>query len=78
MAYAITDACISCGACTDACPMGLIKQGDEHYEIDANQCIDCGACADSCPTQAIVQQYLCIPKRACAARCRPVSLSMSR
>lgn len=21
--------------------MGLIKQGDEHYEIDANQCIDC-------------------------------------
>ena len=41
MAYKITDACISCGACAAECPV--------------DKCIDCGACAGACPVDAPVE-----------------------
>ena len=39
MAYVISDACVSCGACEGNCPVSAISQGDEHYVIDAGSCL---------------------------------------
>ena len=55
MAYVITDACISCGACESSCPVGAISMGDTQMVIDADACIDCGSCAGTCPVDAINQ-----------------------
>ena len=33
MAYVISDACISCGACAGQCPVGAISEGDGKFEI---------------------------------------------
>lgn len=52
MAYKITDACISCGACESECPVEAISQGDSIYVINDATCIDCGACAGVCPVDA--------------------------
>ena len=56
MAYEISDACVSCGACESTCPVSAISQGDSQFEIDANTCIDCGSCAASCPVGAIAAE----------------------
>ncbi|MCI8640048.1 MAG: 4Fe-4S binding protein [Coprococcus sp.] len=53
MAHVISDACVSCGACEGACPVGAISMGDDHMQIDAGACVDCGACEAACPTGAI-------------------------
>ena len=54
MAHKITDACISCGTCEDACPVGAVSEGKDKYVIDAGKCTDCGECAENCPEKAIL------------------------
>lgn len=56
MAYKITDACVSCGACAETCPVSAISAGDTQYVIDADTCISCGACASTCPVSAPVEE----------------------
>ncbi len=53
MAYEITDACISCGACEGVCPVNAISQGETIFVIDGSKCTDCGDCASVCPVSAI-------------------------
>ncbi len=53
MAYAISDKCTECGACSKVCPVEAISEGDKQYNIDADKCVDCGLCAGECPVEAI-------------------------
>ena len=53
MAYVITDACVSCGACAEQCHVEAISEGDGKYVIDADVCVSCGSCAEQCPNEAI-------------------------
>ena len=57
MAYVITDACVSCGACAAQCPVEAISEGDDKYVIDADTCVECGACAAQCTVEAIEEAY---------------------
>ena len=50
--YAVTDACVGCGACLAACPQNAIGEGAP-YAIDRNHCLQCGNCAEHCPVGAI-------------------------
>jgi uncharacterized pyridoxamine 5'-phosphate oxidase family protein len=50
--YLITDNCTACGVCLDACPVGVISEG-EVYLIDGSHCLECGRCAEVCPEDAI-------------------------
>lgn len=56
MAYKISDECIACGACADACPTSCISDAGDKYVIDADNCISCGTCADTCPVAAPAEE----------------------
>lgn len=60
--------CIRCGACVDACPMGLepyllMLQGkrglfEEMQRSGAMSCIECGSCSYSCPANRPLLDYI--------------------
>lgn len=55
MAYRITEECLACGTCMEACPTEAIVEG-ETYKIDSDKCENCGTCIDTCPTGAIIEE----------------------
>jgi len=55
LAYTITDECLACGTCLEACPNEAISEGDI-YKIDSEKCASCGACVDVCPNGAIIEE----------------------
>lgn len=55
MSYRITDECVACGTCTEACEESAIVENQEKYEIN-DKCVECGKCVDSCPVEAIIKE----------------------
>lgn len=53
VAHVDADACGSCGACVDRCPMEAIADAGDGHEVRAERCIGCGVCATGCPAEAI-------------------------
>ena len=53
--YSITDDCIGCTKCAQACPTDSIAMRPyEVHEIDTETCVRCGECKDICPVDAVV------------------------
>ena len=44
MAHKVSDACVGCGACEGACPVGAVTVENGVAVVNADACIDCGAC----------------------------------
>lgn len=49
----ISDSCIGCGLCVNACMMKAIKLESLTAHADSIQCCGCQLCEDECPTNSI-------------------------
>jgi ferredoxin len=49
----VSEACVSCGACADACYVHAVAMDNGRASIDLGQCKGCGRCITVCPTSAI-------------------------
>lgn len=66
-------ACIKCGRCVEACPMGLepyllskvarLQRWDIAEEHNTVDCIECGCCSYSCPSNLPLLDYIRIGKQ---------------
>ena len=56
LTYAVTSACVGCGACLRTCPERAMRPGDGHpIVVLATGCSGCGECAEVCPVDACVE-----------------------
>lgn len=48
------NACVACGCCVKACPLGAISVFKGVYaKVDTDKCIGCGKCKKACPASVI-------------------------
>ncbi|MFH1691800.1 MAG: 4Fe-4S binding protein [Candidatus Omnitrophota bacterium] len=53
MSYRITESCIQCECCAEACPKGAIDRDENNNFVILNDCDGCGECVKVCPVGAI-------------------------
>lgn len=73
-------ACIKCGKCVNACPIGLepyllsraskLQKWDVAEEHNAPDCIECGCCSYTCPSYLPLLDYIRIAKQTVMANIR--------
>jgi len=51
--FKVSDICDGCGLCASSCPLDVILQSDNRFEIGIG-CNHCGVCAGVCPKGAII------------------------
>ncbi|MCK4304295.1 MAG: electron transport complex subunit RsxC [Candidatus Eisenbacteria sp.] len=61
-------ACIRCGRCVDACPLGLMpsllarlgqrRRAEEALRLNVLACVECGSCSYVCPSNIPLVQYI--------------------
>lgn len=66
-------ACMRCGACVEACPMGLepyllssygrLRMFDDARLSGVADCLECGACSYSCPSSRPLLDYIRVAKQ---------------
>lgn len=50
--FYVTEKCVSCGKCTNVCPLGNVQLKDGKPEWDS-RCRYCMVCMNRCPVKAI-------------------------
>jgi len=48
-----TDECVQCGACTERCVFGALKDASGTVVFHQDNCYGCGLCISTCPSHAI-------------------------
>lgn len=53
--YIVTEDCIGCGMCKEACYLDAVEYKGDYYAINPNECYQCNwcLCENECPVEAV-------------------------
>lgn len=55
--YNISEKCINCGICAEACLTNAIEEDTSWHIINHFKCLECGKCYEICPERAVNKLY---------------------